>query len=154
MFSARDHDWMQHALTLALLAEKLGEVPVGAVLVLNDVNIGEGFNRPISNQDPTAHAEIIALRHASKKIGNYRVLDSTLYVTLEPCIMCLGALIHARVKRVVYAATDARVGAAARLSEWVTPDKLNHALECEGGLLEVECSKMLGDFFRKKREQK
>jgi tRNA(adenine34) deaminase len=152
MFSERDNHWMQQALQQAQQALALGEVPVGAVLVLNDEVISEGFNRPITDSDPTAHAEIVALRQASRKIANYRILNSTLYVTLEPCIMCIGALVHARVKRLVYAATDARVGAAARLSEWVTPDKLNHALECEGGLLEEECGKMLSDFFRKKRE--
>jgi len=109
--SELDVFWMQHALELAKRAESEGEVPVGAVVVYDEQVIGEGWNSPISDNDPTAHAEIMALRSAAKKINNYRLLDTTLYVTLEPCIMCTGAITHSRVKRVVYGATDPKAGA-------------------------------------------
>ncbi len=130
--------FMQRALELAQQAEAEGEVPVGAVLVLNDEIIGEGFNQPISVSDPTAHAEIIAIRQAAEKINNYRLINSTLYVTLEPCAMCANALIHARVEKVVFGAK--------RLN-----DKLNHIVEYEGGILESECSDVLKNFFKVKR---
>src|SRR3990167_11165131 len=103
--------WMQRALTLAKQAEKIGEVPVGAVLVFNDEIIGEGYNQPISQCDPTAHAEMIALRQGAKTLGNYRLLGTTLYVTLEPCVMCAGAMVHARISRLVFGAKDPKVGA-------------------------------------------
>ena len=142
MFTERDHFWMQHAIHLAETAKKQDEVPVGAVLVLNDEIIGEGWNRPISTCDPTAHAEIIALRESAKKINNYRLINSTLYVTLEPCVMCVGALAHARVQRVVFGAHDPKVNEA---------HPFNHRVYYEGGLLDKECSELLKAFFLARR---
>src|SRR5690348_2610914 len=110
-FTARDHHWMQHALTLAQRAAEQDEVPVGAVLVLNDEMIGEGWNRPIAMHDPSSHAEIVAIRQAAQNVKNYRLVNSTLYVTLEPCVMCAGAIVHARIQRLVFAAGDPRAGA-------------------------------------------
>jgi len=146
--------WMQHALELANRAESEGEVPVGAVIVLNDQVVGEGWNRPISDNDPTAHAEIMALRSAAKKINNYRLLDTTLYVTLEPCIMCTGAIIHSRVKRVVYGALDPRAGAATSAFNILGTDCLNHQVNVDSGVLETECGHVLTEFFRNKRKEK
>jgi tRNA(adenine34) deaminase len=151
MFSERDHFWMRHALDLAQQAEMLAEVPVGAVLVFEDNMIGEGFNRPISHCDPTAHAEIVALRAAAQKINNYRILGSTLYVTLEPCIMCLGAIVHARVQRVVFGADDIRSGAIKSAFQIMDANKLNHRVNCVGGLLAEECGGLLSRFFRSRR---
>ena len=142
---------MQHALTLARKAEAEGEVPVGAVLVRNEELIGEGWNQPISGNDPTAHAEIQAMRDAAQRISNYRLLDTTLYVTLEPCPMCAGAMVHARVGRVVFRATDPRTGAAGSVFNLLQAEALNHQAEVEGGVLADECSIMLRDFFRNKR---
>lgn len=146
-----DEQFMRRALELARLAEQQGEVPVGAVLVKDNRIISEGWNRPISGCDPTAHAEIQALRAAGQVLGNYRLVDTTLYVTLEPCIMCVGAIMHARVQRLVYAASDPRAGAIH--SAYTIPDdgKLNHALEVEAGVLATECSSLLTDFFRARR---
>lgn len=143
---------MRRALELARRAEQEGEVPVGAVLVKDNEIIGEGWNRPISGHDPTAHAEIQTLRAAGQRIGNYRLVDTTLYVTLEPCIMCVGAIMHARVQRLVYAASDPRAGAIH--SAYTIPDdgKLNHALEIHSGILGEECSGLLTDFFRARRK--
>lgn len=146
--------WMQHALELANRAESEGEVPVGAVVVYDEQIIGEGWNRPIIDNDPTAHAEIIALRSASKKINNYRLLDTTLYVTLEPCIMCSGAIIHSRVKRVVFGALDPKAGAAESAFNILGTDCLNHQVNVEHGILATECSQLLTDFFRKRRKEK
>lgn len=146
--------WMQHALELANRAESEGEVPVGAVVVYDEQVIGEGWNRPITDNDPTAHAEIMALRSAAKKINNYRLLDSTLYVTLEPCIMCTGAIIHSRVKRVVFGALDPKAGAAESAFNILGTDCLNHQVNVEHGILATECSHVLTDFFRKKRKEK
>jgi tRNA(adenine34) deaminase len=151
MFSERDTFWMQHALTLATSAGAHGEVPVGAVLVMDDQIIGEGSNQPIGQCDPTAHAEIIALRAGAKHINNYRLINSTLYVTLEPCVMCIGAIVHARVKRLVFGASDPRAGAVASAFQIIAADKLNHRVACEGGLLAVECGQLLTDFFRVRR---
>ena len=147
-----DEQFMQRALELARRAEQEGEVPVGAVLVKNNEIIGEGWNRPISGNDPTAHAEIQTLRDAGQALGNYRLVDTTLYVTLEPCIMCIGAIMHARVKRLVFAASDPRAGAIH--SAYSIPDdgKLNHSLEVESGVLAEECSSLLTNFFRAKRK--
>lgn len=142
---------MNLALELARKAEAEGEVPVGAVLVLNGELIGEGWNQPISGNDPTAHAEIQAMRDAAQRISNYRLLDTTLYVTLEPCPMCAGAMVHARVSRVVFGATDPRTGAAGSVFNLLQAESLNHQAEVEGGVLAYECSTMLRDFFRKKR---
>ena len=146
-----DEQFMQRALQLARRAEQEGEVPVGAVLVKNNEIVGEGWNRPITGHDPTAHAEIQALRDAGQRLGNYRLVETSLYVTLEPCIMCVGAIMHARVQRLVYASTDPRAGAIH--SAYTIPDdgKLNHALEVESGLLADECSSLLTNFFRARR---
>ncbi len=146
--------WMQHALELAKRAESEGEVPVGAVVVLDDEVIGEGWNSPIIDHDPTAHAEIIALRNASKKISNYRLLNTTLYVTLEPCIMCTGAIIHSRVKRVVYGAFDPKAGAEQSAFSILGTDCLNHKVEVTHGVMATECGQILTDFFRKRRKEK
>jgi tRNA(adenine34) deaminase len=151
MFSERDHIWMQHALQLAHQAQMQGEVPVGAVLVINDQAVGEGLNGPISLCDPTAHAEIVAIRASAKHIHNYRLLNSTLYVTLEPCVMCIGAIVHARVKRVVFGAHDPKAGAIDSAFQIIEANKLNHHVVCESGLLSEECGKILSDFFRAKR---
>lgn len=146
--------WMQHALELANRAESEGEVPVGAIVVYNEQVIGEGWNRPIVDNDPTAHAEIMALRNAAKKINNYRLLDTILYVTLEPCIMCSGAIIHSRVKRVVYGATDPKAGAVESAFNILGTDCLNHQVNVERGILAKECGQVLTDFFRKRRNEK
>jgi len=146
--------WMQHALGLAKRAESEGEVPVGAVVVLEEQVIGEGWNRPIIDNDPTAHAEIMALRIAAKKINNYRLLESTLYVTLEPCIMCTGAIIHSRVKRVVYGAFDPKAGAEQSAFNILGTDCLNHKVDIAHGVLAEECGQLLTDFFRKRRKEK
>ena len=147
-----DLNWMQHAMELAKNAEVAGEVPVGAVIVQDGEIIGEGWNRPISTNDPTAHAEIVALRAAGERIGNYRLPGSTIYVTLEPCPMCASAIIHARVGRVVFGAHDLKGGAAGSKFTLLPPDdRFNHRLECEGGLLEQECGDLLRGFFRNRR---
>ena len=143
---------MQHALMLAARAEQLGEVPVGAVVVRQGKLVGEGWNQPIGGHDPTAHAEIVALRDAAEKEQNYRLPDSTLYVTLEPCPMCAGAIVHARVKRVVYGAPDPKGGAAGSVFDLLPTDgRFNHRVEVEGGLMMEQSAKLLQDFFRRKR---
>ncbi len=147
----QDRFWMRRALELAQRAAEAGEVPVGAVLVQGDEVVGEGWNRPISLCDPTAHAEIIALRAAAARIGNYRLVDSTLYVTLEPCPMCAGAMVHARVARVVYGAADPRAGAAGTVFDLLRSTVLNHRAEVTGGILAEECGTLLREFFRSRR---
>lgn len=142
---------MRKALELARLAAGAGEVPVGAVLVRGDEVIGEGWNRPIGARDPTAHAEVVALRAAAARTGNYRLVDSTLYVTLEPCPMCAGAIIHARVARVVFGATDPRTGAAGSVFNLLQSEALNHRAEVRGEVLAEECGALLRDFFRIRR---
>ena len=144
--------WMQHAIKLAQHAESIGEVPVGAVIVKDNKIVAEGWNQPISGHDPTAHAEVVALRAAARELENYRVIDTTLYVTLEPCAMCAGALIHARVKRVVFGASDPRTGAAGSVFDILNTNKLNHVVEVEQGVLEQECAQLLKLFFQKKRK--
>lgn len=146
-----DERWMRHALSLAEHAQTEDEVPVGAVLVLNDEIIGEGWNRPIGAHDPTAHAEIMALRAAGERVKNYRLTDSTLYVTLEPCIMCAGAIAHARVKRLVFGATDPRVGAVGSAFDVLSAECLNHRVEVTQGILAADCGDMLREFFRARR---
>lgn len=146
-----DEDWMRHALNLATHAERLGEVPVGAVVVLNEQLIGEGFNQPIAQQDATAHAEINAVRAACHHQHNYRLPGATLYVTLEPCAMCAGALIHARIARVVFAATEPKTGAAGSCCNLFTLPGLNHSVALQGGVLALESSAMLRKFFRARR---
>jgi len=146
-----DEFWMQYALELAKHAQAEGEVPVGAVLVRDEQVIGEGWNQPISAKDPTSHAEIMALRAAASRINNYRLLNTTLYVTLEPCSMCAGAIIHSRVKRVVYGASDPKGGAAGSVFEILGTDKLNHKVEVTSGILVNDCSELLKVFFKSRR---
>jgi tRNA(adenine34) deaminase len=149
-----DHRFMQRALALAERARAEGEVPVGAVLVIAGEVVGEGWNRPIAAHDPTAHAEIMALRDAAARVANYRLCDSTLYVTLEPCPMCAGAIVHARVARVVYGAVDPKGGAAGSVFDLLPTDgRFNHRVSVEGGLLEQPCSDLLKAFFRHRRLQ-
>jgi len=143
---------MRHALLLAERAATQGEVPVGAVLVLDDEIIGEGWNRPISENDPSAHAEILALRDASRRLGNYRLPGSTLYVTLEPCPMCAGAIIQARVAQVLFGAVDPKGGACGSLFDLLPSDaRFNHRADCTGGLLADACGELLRSFFRPRR---
>ena len=151
MFTEQDEKWMSHALTLAKQARDLNEVPVGAVLVKDQTIIGEGYNQPISAHDPSAHAEIVALRNAAKHIQNYRLTNTTLYVTLEPCMMCAGALVHARVDRVIFGAYDARTGVASSVANLFNQSFLNHNVKCAGGLLQEASGGLLKDFFRKRR---
>ncbi len=147
--------WMQHALLLADKAEQSGEIPVGAVLVKDGVILGEGWNQSIQLNDPSAHAEMMAIRQAAEKVGNYRLLDCTLYVTLEPCAMCAGLLVHSRVKRLVFGAKDAKTGAAGSVLDIVRHPVLNHQLEVEDGALAQQCADKLSAFFRRRRaEQK
>jgi tRNA(adenine34) deaminase len=143
--------FMTRALELAREAERAGEVPVGAVIVKDGSIIAEGWNRPITTQDPTAHAEIVALRAAAQALSNYRLLDTTLYVTLEPCAMCASAMIHARVKRLVYGATDPRAGAAGSIFNIVQHPALNHRIETEAGVMAEECGALLRGFFVARR---
>lgn len=150
--NADDRYWMQHALALAARAEAMGEVPVGAVVVRDGVVLGEGWNRPIVDHDPTAHAEIVALRAAARAAGNYRLPGSTLYVTLEPCLMCTGAMVHARVERLVFGAYDAKRGAAGSQVDAFAAPGLNHRVAVSGGVLADECAAVLQAFFRQRRE--
>lgn len=143
--------WMQHALTLAEKAQLLGEVPVGAILVKDNQIIGQGFNQPILSHDPTAHAEIIALREAGKKLQNYRLIDTTLYVTLEPCAMCAMAMIHARIKTLVYATKEPRTGAAGSLYQLLQHSGHNHQIEIVEGVMQAESAAMLKRFFKLRR---
>ena len=150
-----DEKMMRYALTLADKAEALGEIPVGAVLVDESGNIiGEGWNLSIVQSDPTAHAEIIALRNGAKNIQNYRLLNTTLYVTLEPCTMCAGAILHSRIKRLVFGASDYKTGAVGSRFHFFDDYKMNHTLEITSGVLAEECSQKLSAFFQKRREEK
>jgi tRNA(adenine34) deaminase len=148
---SNDLTFMSRALELAREAEAAGEVPVGAVVVKDDTIVAEGSNRPIGTQDPTAHAEIVALRAAGRALGTYRLTDTTLYVTLEPCAMCASAMVHARVRRLVFAATDPRAGAAGSVFNIVQHASLNHRIECTGGVLAEECGALLREFFLARR---
>lgn len=147
----RREQLMRRALQLAHHAASQNEVPVGAVIVLNGEIIGEGWNQPIRSNDPTAHAEIIALRNAAEKIGNYRLIDTEMYVTLEPCIMCVGAMVHARISRLVYGADDPKTGAVKSVFNLSEAPFLNHKIAWEGGILKDECGKILQNFFKLKR---
>ena len=149
-----DNDFMQLALAQAALAAQTGEVPVGAVVVCNGEVIATGRNAPIKGHDPTAHAEIMALRAAAKALGNYRLPDCTLYVTLEPCAMCSGAMLHARLKRVVFGATDAKTGAAGSVINLLDQPQLNHQTALQGGVLADESVAQLKDFFIQRRLEK
>lgn len=148
-----DIKWMQHALVLADKAESMGEVPVGACVVYDNTLIGEGWNTPISDSDPSAHAEMQAVRKAAKHIENYRIVDATLYVTLEPCAMCAGALVHARIKRVVFGASDTKSGAAGSVMNLLQHTALNHQVEITSGVLEDTCAAKLSAFFKRRREE-
>ena len=149
-----DIDFMRLALAKAKEAAQAGEVPVGAVIVQGDKVIATGRNSPIAGHDPTAHAEIIALRAAAKSLGNYRLPDCTLYVTLEPCTMCSGAMLHARLKRVVFGALDAKTGAAGSVINLFDQPQLNHQTALQGGVLADECAALLKSFFSQRREEK
>lgn len=147
-----DEDWMRHAIRLAQRAEQQGEVPVGALLVHQDRCIAEGWNQPIQANDPTAHAEIVALRTAGQALQNYRLVETTLYVTLEPCVMCMGAIAHARVKRLVFGAFDPKRGAVCHALQLSDAPFLNHRVDWQGGILEQDCSEILTDFFKARRK--
>jgi len=149
-----DEFWMRHALKLAQRAWDEGEVPVGAVLVHEGRVIGEGWNRPIGHHDPTAHAEMMAIRQGGKVIENYRLLDTTLYVTLEPCVMCAGAMVHGRIGRLVFGARDAKTGAAGSLLDVLRHPGMNHQVQIEQGVLAEECAALLSEFFRQRRAEK
>ncbi|MGL5389607.1 MAG: tRNA adenosine(34) deaminase TadA [Serratia sp. (in: enterobacteria)] len=149
-----DEYWMRQALSLALRAQEEGEVPVGALLVLDNQVIGEGWNRPIGRHDPTAHAEIMALRQGGAVLQNYRLLNATLYVTLEPCVMCAGAMVHSRIRRLVYGAADEKTGAVGSLVDILRHPGMNHQVEIVSGILAEECAATLSNFFRMRRDQK
>jgi tRNA(adenine34) deaminase len=146
-----DEDFMRHALGLARRAQEEGEVPVGAVVVLDERIIGEGWNRPVSASDPTAHAEVQAMRAAASTRRNYRLMGATLYVTLEPCAMCVGAMFHARIRRVVYGAADPKTGAAGSTVNLFEEKRLNHHALVQGGVLAAECGALLSGFFASRR---
>ncbi|WP_144393804.1 tRNA adenosine(34) deaminase TadA [Pleionea sediminis] len=152
-FSDSDREFMSRAIDLALQAEVVNEIPVGAVLVRDGTIIGEGFNQPIRNHDPSAHAEIVALRNAGQTVENYRLPNTTLYVTLEPCVMCAMAIVHARVERVVFGAKDLKTGAAGSVFDILNSDKHNHRVQVGQGLEEITCSKLLSNFFRRRRQE-
>lgn len=153
MTEYNDEYWMRQALQLALRAQEEGKVPVGALLVLDNQVIGEGWNRPIGRHDPTAHAEIMALRQGGSVLQNYRLLNATLYVTLEPCVMCAGAMVHSRIRRLVYGAPDVKTGAAGSLVDILRHPGMNHQVEILSGVLAEECAATLSNFFRMRREQ-
>jgi len=142
---------MRAALEQALEAGRRGEVPVGAVVVVDEKIVGAGFNQPIGAQDPTAHAEIVAMRDAAKQLGNYRLRGATLYVTIEPCQMCVGAMVHARIARVVYGTREPKAGAIESAMRAHEHPALNHRITATGGVLEEECRRVIHEFFREKR---
>jgi tRNA(adenine34) deaminase len=150
----QDEIYMRTALELARQAWEAGEVPVGAVVVCGGEIVGRGYNQPISSHDPTAHAEVMALRHAAGRIGNYRLVNCTLYVTMEPCVMCAGAILHARVARVVYGAREYKTGAHGSIVNIFAEPRLNFHCEITGGVLEDECAAMISGFFEQRRLQK
>jgi tRNA(adenine34) deaminase len=148
-----DIEWMREALALARTAGAADEVPVGALVVLDGQVVGRGFNRPIGGHDPTAHAEILALRDAAQRLGNYRLAGCTLYATLEPCAMCAGAIMHARIARVVFAAADPKTGACGSVVDLFAQARLNHHAKVEGGVLAEESAALLSSFFAARRSQ-
>lgn len=152
-FSAMDAYFMQRALQCARRGGEENEVPVGAILVHSEKIIAEAWNAPIKTVDPTSHAEILAIRKAAEQLNNYRLVDSTLYVTLEPCAMCAGAIVQARIARVVFAAFDERAGSVESVFPILTSKKLNHHVICQGGLYAQESISLLRDFFQKKRQK-
>jgi tRNA(adenine34) deaminase len=148
-----DNDYMQEAINLAQQAATNGEVPVGAIVVKNDVIIGRGSNAPISLSDPSAHAEMLAIRDAAKTLGNYRLIDCTLYVTLEPCAMCAGVIQHARLSKLIFGASDPKTGACGSIIDLMAEQKLNHHTEVIGGVMAEECGNLLSTFFKLRRLQ-
>ncbi|WP_443190402.1 tRNA adenosine(34) deaminase TadA [Pseudomonas indica] len=148
---SQDERFMREALELARQGAVLGEVPVGAVLVLNGEIVGRGFNCPISRHDPSAHAEMVAIRAAAEALVNYRLPGSTLYVTLEPCSMCAGLIVHSRIQRVVYGATEPKAGVVVSRGQFFAQEFLNHRVLIEGGLLAEECGAVLSEFFKARR---
>jgi len=153
-FSDNDRKFMRRAIELAKIADSHDEIPVGAVVVCAGEIVGEGFNQSIMNNDPSAHAEMMAIRDAGKNLQNYRLLDCTLYVTLEPCPMCAGLLVHSRIKRLVFASNDLKTGAAGSAFSLVKHEKHNHQVVVTAGLLADECSTMLSTFFKRRRAAK
>lgn len=149
-----DHDFMAKAYALALKAEQQNEIPVGAIVVANGTIIGEGYNQSIMQHDPSAHAEMIAIRQAGKALENYRMLDCTLYVTLEPCPMCAGLLVHSRIKRIVFACADEKTGSAGSVFDLTNNNKLNHQVDVTAGVMSAECSALLSSFFKRRRKEK
>lgn len=154
MSAEQDEYWMRYALQLADNAQQQGEVPVGAVLVKDNQIIGEGWNQSIRLHDPSAHAEMMAIRNAGKKLQNYRLVGSCLYVTLEPCTMCAGLLIHSRIRRLVFGASDFKTGAVGSLYNLLGDNRVNHHIEVKGSVLAQECGDKLSAFFKLRREQK
>ncbi len=152
--SQTDQRWMQHALVLAERAAQAGEVPVGAVIVRDEQVLGEGWNRPISGHDPTAHAEIMALRDAAQRAKNYRLVGATLYVTIEPCTMCAGAIIHARLGRVVFGATEPKAGAVVSNGQVFDQPWSNHRVVYQGGILAQACGERISAFFSQRRAER
>ena len=148
---AEDEQWMSKALELAQYAATQEEVPVGAVLIYKNEIIGSGWNQPISQNDPSAHAEVIALRAAANSINNYRLIDTTMFVTLEPCVMCVGAMLHARIKRLVFGTSDPKTGAAGSVFNVISDSRHNHAIEVTAGVLQEECVEILQHFFKQRR---
>jgi len=146
-----DEEYMDLALAEARKAEAAGEVPIGAIIVCGDVVAGRGFNQPISSNDPTAHAEVVALREAARHQQNYRLADATLYCTVEPCVMCAGAIVHARVARLVFGTPDPKAGAAGSIYNVLTDPRLNHQVDVITGVREDECAALLREFFAKRR---
>ena len=147
-----DTVYMSQALELAQQAALAGEVPVGAVVVADNQIIGQGYNRSIQNSDPTAHAEIVALRDAAAYLGNYRLVNCDLYVTIEPCTMCVGAMVHARIRRVVFGALEPRAGALASQLKLMDERYFNHSIKWQGGVLEQDCAALVKDFFKRRRQ--
>ena len=148
----QDEYWMREALALAELGAAVGEVPVGAVVVHEGRTVGRGYNSPIGRTDPCAHAEILALREAARTVGNYRLVDCDLYVTLEPCGMCAGALVHSRVRRLIFGATEPKAGAVVSQDQALARESLNHQVDVVSGVLAEDCSTMLSNFFRRRRK--
>lgn len=145
--------WMREALQLARQAEQQGEVPVGAVVVKDNRIIGRGYNQPISGNDPSAHAEMMALRDAAKNLGNYRLVECTLYVTIEPCTMCAGAMVHARIKQLVYGAPEPKSGVIASNVQLLEAAHFNHRIDQVGGVLASECATLISEFFKRRRAE-
>jgi tRNA(adenine34) deaminase len=152
--TAEDLRWMRYAIELAAKGEAIDEVPVGAVIVRDNQILGEGWNRPISSCDPTAHAEVVALRQAASAVANYRIVGASIYVTLEPCTMCVGALVHARLARLVFGASETKAGAVISRAQLLDSDYFNHRVNYEGGIMAAECQHQLSAFFQRRREQK